>query len=226
MASFSLITEGVTDQIVIEHILFGFFNDKDLVINRLQPKEDLEQQDIAVTHGNWDQVLKYCKSSDFQGAFTAFDTYIIIHIDSDVFSSEHIGKEYSLSFKHDNGSDFSVEEITEAVSKKLIEAIGEEFYIKKKERIIFAIPVGQIECWLLPLYYSNNKKSKTVNCLNTLNQELSKGKKGFTIDAKKAVYYRKATKDYLKQRILLKKGPENPSLKIFLDSLSGLGQTT
>ncbi len=40
MPTFALVTEGLTDQIILEEILFGFFDDPDLVINSLQPLRD------------------------------------------------------------------------------------------------------------------------------------------------------------------------------------------
>ena len=38
MISFGLITEGITDQIVLENILFGFFNNGDIPIDKKDPK--------------------------------------------------------------------------------------------------------------------------------------------------------------------------------------------
>ncbi|WP_413261147.1 hypothetical protein [Floridanema flaviceps] len=40
MISFGLITEGLTDQIVIEDILSGYFNTDDIIVNPLQPERD------------------------------------------------------------------------------------------------------------------------------------------------------------------------------------------
>ena len=46
-----LIGEGVTDQKTIEHILIGYFEDKDLFVKPLQPK--------PMESGNWDKVFKF-----------------------------------------------------------------------------------------------------------------------------------------------------------------------
>jgi hypothetical protein len=40
MISFGLITEGLTDQIVIENILAGYFKNLDLDVEPLQPERD------------------------------------------------------------------------------------------------------------------------------------------------------------------------------------------
>ena len=45
---------------------------------------------------------------------------------------------------------------------------------KYQGRILFAICMNEIECWLLPLYYTNNNRCKTQNCVYTLNQALGK----------------------------------------------------
>lgn len=55
---FGIISEGPTDQIVIENILYGWTADNDLLVTPLQPKEG--------ESGNWDKVFKYCKSVDFK----------------------------------------------------------------------------------------------------------------------------------------------------------------
>lgn len=39
MITFGLITEGLTDQIVIEDILSGYFNTADIIVNPLNQKE-------------------------------------------------------------------------------------------------------------------------------------------------------------------------------------------
>jgi len=64
--TFAIISEGVTDQVVLEHILWGWTGDKNLAITRLQPQKN--------EAGGWDKVFKYCKSDDFQK--TSFDFLI------------------------------------------------------------------------------------------------------------------------------------------------------
>ena len=56
---FGIISEGPTDQLVLENILFGFFEDKNLPVTPLQPKPG--------ESGNWDKVFKYCASKDLEG---------------------------------------------------------------------------------------------------------------------------------------------------------------
>ncbi len=218
MITFGLVAEGITDQIVIEQILYGFFNNPDIEVNPLQPERDATDQDLATTSGNWHKVFEYCKSDFFKEAFYQDELYIIIQIDTDVFFGDSISKEYEIPTRDVDNNELEPDALIEKVIEKFVDVIGEDFFEKYRDRIIFAIAVRQTECWLLPLYYTDKKKSKTESCLSTLNRALIK-KEGFTIDAKATEYYRKIVKPYGKHKTIKKHGDDNPSLKIFLENL-------
>ncbi len=214
MPSFGLITEGKTDQIVIVNILSGFFNDPDIDIRPFLPIYDETDKSNIENFSNWKLVLDYCKSTKFKDAFQFVD-YLIVQIDTDTCEEPH----YDIS-KHEAGVELSPEELIEKVSEKLQNLIGKDFYEEYYEQIIFAISVHEIECWLLPLYYTDNKKEKFKGCLTTLNQELSR-KEGFGISAanKNPDYYETISRQYLKHKVLMSKREDNPSLKIFLEEI-------
>jgi len=212
MISFGLITEGLTDQIVIEDILSGYFNTDNIIVNPLQPERDKDDENKS-DYGGWMLVFKYCQSSDFREAFQ-FNEYVIIQIDTDV--SEEIN--YDIPKRNENGEELTPEQLIEKVKEKFKVLIGEDFYHKYNDKMIFAITVHSIECWLLPLYYQDSKKEKITNCLNTLNQALNK-REGFTIDAKKPQYYRKVSQRYCKHKVLMRHYKENPSFKIFIEEI-------
>jgi hypothetical protein len=182
MAIFGLIAEGKTDQIIIENILVGYFNTDTITINLLSPPRDKTGRYFDQNYTNWLKVFEYCQSSEFKDAFQ-YNDYIIIQIDTDVSEEKH----YDIP-KIENGIELSPEQLIEKVVAKFKNLIGEAFYATHIDRIIFAISVHSVECWLLPLYYKDNKKSKIKNCLRALNQALAK-KEGFTIDAKDPEYY-------------------------------------
>ncbi|MEG3954904.1 phage tail protein [Microcoleus sp. herbarium2] len=207
MISFGLITEGLTDQIVIENILAGYFKNPDLDIRPLQPGRDKDDENKYKGYGSWSQVFAYCRLIDFQESFQ-FNDYIIIQIDTDV------SQEYGIPQQDENG-EFTPEKLIEKVIEKFKEEIGEDFYGKYQQRIIWGISVHSIECWLLPLYYKDNKKSNFKNCLRALNQQLDK-KRGFTIDAGRPQYYREISEKYRKHRDLMACYQHNPSLKSFV----------
>ena len=212
MISFGLITEGLTDQIVIEKILAGYFKSLDLDVEPLQPERDKDNQNKS-KYGGWTLVFDYCKSKDFRESFQLID-YIIIQIDTDV------SKDYNIAHQDENG-EFTPQQLIAKVIDKFRDGIGEDFYNTNKQKIIFAISVHSIECWLLPLYFTDKqKKAKCKNCLNTLNDELYKQHK-FTIDknAKNPEYYREIAKQYGKHKVLMNHYQDNPSLKIFIEEI-------
>src|SRR4028118_1721656 len=213
MTNFGLITEGLTDQIVIESILAGYFNNPDIDIRPLQPERDKDDENKSHNYGGWSQVFAYCESNNFKEAFQFID-YIIIQIDTDV------SENYNIAHQNENG-EFTPQQLIAKVIEKFRDGIGEDFYNTNQQKIIFAISVHSIECWLLPLYFTDKqKKAKYKNCLNTLNDELSKQHK-FTIDknAKNPEYYREIAKQYGKHKVLMKRYQDNPSLKIFIEEI-------
>ena len=158
--------------------------------------------------------MEYCASRRFQEALQFYD-YIIIQIDTDV------SEDYGVP-KQDETGEFTVEQIIEKVRERLASCIGDVFYSRYSERILFAISVHSVECWLLPLYYSDRRKSKLASCLRTLNQVLQRAER-FTIDPnrKNPDYYRHICRQYCKHKTLMKFYSENPSLKIFIAEIEG-----
>jgi len=213
MIKFGLITEGHTDQIVIKSILAGYFNRSDLVIRPLQPEIDKDKNP-----GGWTLVFDYCKSKKFRESFQS-NEYIIIQIDTDVLVDSE-NSNYNVPSRDENGNKFTIQQLIEKVIEKFRDVIGKEFYDKYQQRIVFSISVDSIECWFLPLYYTDNRKSKSQNCLDTLNQELSR-RENFTIDknAKNPDSYRKISKQYGKRKILMQHYQDNPSLKTFIEEI-------
>ncbi|WP_449417531.1 phage tail protein [Phormidium nigroviride] len=211
MVTFGLITEGLTDQIVIENILSGYFNTDDIIVNPLQPERDKDDENKS-DYGGWTLVFPYCQSEVFQKAFQ-FNQYVIIQIDTDV------SEDYGIPKQDENG-ELSPETLIAKVKEKFEGLIGEEFYKRYQDKIIFAIAVHSIECWFLPLYYQDKKKTKIKSCLKTLNQALVKSP-GFTIDPKNKdpKYYRKISENYCKQKVLMKCYKHNPSLKVFIEEI-------
>lgn len=110
-----------------------------------------------------------------------------------------------------------MEEIVALVKEKIIELIGNEFYLKYQAQIIFAIAVDEIECWFLPIYFSNDQKksNKTSGCIKTLNTVL-KQKEGFILHEKRFEYYEKIAKHFLKSKDLEKYAAKNESLSNFI----------
>jgi len=81
MIRFGLVAEGKTDIIILDNILYGYFNDlegDEIEVTALQP--NLDETD---SFGSWYNVLEYCKSAEFREAFDFLD-YLVIQMDSDI----------------------------------------------------------------------------------------------------------------------------------------------
>ena len=197
--TFAGIAEGITDQKVINNILVGYFNDRDINVNWLQPSK------IGKSGGHG-EVTNYCRSRKFKAAFDR-NEYVIIHIDTDI--SPKLG----ISHQDESGQPISPDQLIERVIAKFKEEIGEDIYNQFANNIIFAIAVHSIECWLLPLH-CQEAKSETIGCLSALSKVFPEMKK-----EKDYKNYQKISMDYSNNESLLKLYPENPSLKFFIEEL-------
>jgi hypothetical protein len=209
MAKFALACEGITDQIVIENILCGFYKDYDDLdeeIQPLQPPYDTTtQKQKEGEFGGWEMLLEYLSEKRFRDDVLNSD-YIIIQIDTDI--SEH--PNFNVS-QHN----LSPEEIIDKVRERLITQIDSKitFYDIHQEKIIFAISVHALECWILPLYKTYSSE-KITGCYETLKRVDTKIKVEKSYNT-----YDKLTQDFLKNKKLMKIVSKNSSLQLFVNSL-------
>jgi hypothetical protein len=167
-----LIGEGVFDIPVISNIVAGITNNKDIQIRILFPED-------RVKPAGWPNVFGFINNPIFINSLIEFEV-IIIHLDTDTC------QDWKLGLNAFNEDEMSIEEFVNNLQKSLKEHIitiiensqnsGELF-----EKIVFALTVNSIECWLLTFHLEKYSKSKTVNCINALNNYTSK-KYGFTIN--------------------------------------------
>ena len=202
--SFGLVTEGRTDQAVIRAILAGYFGDDNIRVTSLNPGDKNKL-------GGWGQVFQYCNSPDFQEAFESKD-YVIIHIDTD------ISPQYKIAQIDQDGNYLSPNQLIENVKNKFKSLLDPEFYQRYGERIIFAIAVHSIECWLLPLYCEDAEKSEIDNCSARLEKTIIE-KLILTRFVKKSKCYQRIALPYATKETLLENYSLNPSFKIFIEDL-------
>jgi len=178
MDDFALVTEGATDQAVLENILLGYFQGqaREPVVNREHPNPQ------APPTGGWTLLLEYLKGKKFREAFQ-LNQYLIIQVDTDV--SEHKGFDVA---KQDENGPLSVERLVANVIERLKQEIGAEDWLSYGDRFIFAIAVNEVECWVLPLHEQEaSKAGKIVNCLEALAGALKRasldaeGKQGLSV---------------------------------------------
>lgn len=204
----AIISEGITDQAVIENICCGYFDDPDLTLNALQPRRDETDKARSGHFGNWELVFDYCSKPIFKAAFSSND-YIIIQIDTDVSEEINFG-----IHKYKNGKELSVDELIIEVKNKFISIIGIDFYEKYKKRILCAICVHSLECWLLPLNTKDPKKqSHTKNCFDRLKRAT-----GEKVEKSYHVYH-SLSRGYIKHKTLMKYSCKNSSLLYFIEEL-------
>ncbi|MEA3353419.1 MAG: phage tail protein [Campylobacterota bacterium] len=206
MAKFGLACEGITDHIVIENILCGFYrgyDDLDGEIQAFQPAYDeTTKKQKEDQYGGWEMLLEYLSEKRFRDNVLNSE-YVIVQIDTDISDHTNFGVQKDTS---------CIETYINNISTKLIESIDkqEEFYEENKDKIIFAISVHSLECWLLTIY----NKDEINNCLKRLQRE----EKNLEV-IKNYNSYDKLSKPFLKKNNLVKCIAKNKSLEFFTNSL-------
>jgi hypothetical protein len=205
MVSFALVTEGITDQAVLEAILCGYYEEEPY-INPLQPLRDATDESRQSGFGGWGQVLEYCGSDDLQDALLVND-YLIIQIDTD--RAEDFGVPLT-----DGGRDRPEIDIIDGVREVLVSKLGDDFYQEFQDQVLFAISVHSLECWLLPLHASTPKaSSQTKSCANRLGRAAR-----IKLDKDYQVY-KNLSKGYGKKAAIETARQCNESFHVFLSSL-------
>ena len=212
MAKFGLITEGITDQIVIENILCGFYKDYedlDEDISAIEPPRDEtdKQQGHSEFGTGWSAIFSYLSEKRFRDDVDNSE-HVIIQIDTD------IAEDFNCSINQNQ----TIEEIIECTMQKMIEKIDEKeiFYEENKGKIIFAISIHSLECWILPIY---SQKNEVIHkCFDKLNIEVPKVSKKLKVN-KTYNDYDKLSRIFVKHKELMKIKSKNSSFEIFIDNL-------
>ena len=217
--NFALITEGPSEHRIIKHIISKYFKDRDPDVNQIQPKLVDGKQD---TVGGWNEVLKYCERDELNDIFIEND-YLIIQIDTDQSQT----KPFSVNHNHPDNTLKTVDELLDNVIVKIKGLINDEIFKKHSSKIFFAICIHTIECWLLPIYYSNSHKGDTTNCLFSLNSELRKKdirvippKDKNSVNSIRT--YKTILKNWKKKQDIINAARHNLAFKFFIDSIEVL----
>lgn len=219
MPTFAIIAEGHTDQLVIEAMLMSALGiDRDL-IQFVQPDERETQVRGVASPGGWTLVLAYLRERRHLAALQLND-YVVLHIDADV--CEEPGFDVP---RRAEGVALDADQLAEAIQARLIQEMGET-YGAVRERVVFAIAVDSVECWLLPALFPDRLalRAKTTGCLESANDELRRqGASALSRgDSKVPRAYQDACRPYRKRRDLLALKDHNPSLRRFVDAMLAL----
>ncbi|HYO74168.1 MAG TPA: hypothetical protein VEU33_49660 [Archangium sp.] len=219
MPSFGIVGEGVTDQIVVDNILLGYFGEEEPVVNYVQPPLDKTGETSEPAPGGWGLVLKFFELGEHRRALQ-FNDYLVVQIDTDVSEQKGYGVPH-----REGGRDLEVAELVMRVTEKFKGIIGDEFWRAYGHRFLFAVAVHGIECWLLPLLYDDNRATKTTGCLDACNRERIKRNKaplsasGRKSETKNVKAYQEAAREYAKRKRLYAVHDKNPSLALFISQL-------
>lgn len=162
---FALISEGITDQVIIESIIEAYYKDstEEMIVNPLQPMRDATDQSrqAADSFGGWEQVFEYISiNENCASAFDANDK-LIIQIDSDICWHESIDIDPNVDH----------ETLFAALKNLLISRMPADILEWVQNDLIFAIPIHSTECWLIPLYTKDGiTLKKTNNCKDVLDK--------------------------------------------------------
>ncbi len=205
---FAIASEGVTDQITIENILCGFFEDEDLdedIIYLQPPFDKTKQKQASDGGGGYTNLFKYLKMTRFHEDVLNHE-YIIIQIDTDVSPRN----DFNVKHEDENGNLLSTNDLVHNVIDKLtaeIELGKKDFYKENSHKIIFCICVHSLECWLLAYHC---EIIEVEFCLDKLSECLRKKVQ------KKYKIYNKLSQPFLKKNNLLTTANKDKSLNIFL----------
>ena len=208
---FAIASEGVTDQITIENILCGFFEDEDLDedIIYLQPPFDKTKQKQASDDGGWTNLVRYLKMTRFHEDVLN-NEYIIIQIDTDVSPRD----DFNVKHEDENGNLLSTNDLINKVIDKLINDIEQgkkDFYKENAHKIIFCICVHSLECWLLAYHC---EIIEVEFCLDKLSECLRKKVR------KKYKIYNELSQPFLEKNNLITTAKHDKSLDIFLSFIA------
>lgn len=209
---FGLACEGVTDQITIENILCGYFENPDLdeEIQKLQPPFD-ETNQKQKDFGNWLRLFDYLASTRFRDDVLNTEI-LIIQVDTDDCDKAH----FNVSKVDSNNNELETEVLIELVIEKLISVIENGkagFYQAHAEKIIFSISVHMLECWIYAHYNQKPlKKPKTKGCFKALEYVLPETEKTYQC-------YKELTKPFLKRKNIDVVAQKDSSFRIFIESL-------
>ncbi|KAB0300728.1 hypothetical protein F2Z80_16540 [Vibrio fortis] len=218
--------EGKTDQHTIENILIGYFKGKGYQLSsdevlQAQPSGDATDQNNINGFGNWTNLLDYLQGTKIQEDVDAYD-YLILQVDTDVCEN----KPFSVP-RTDGGATKPVETLVIDVVNRLIQLMNiasAQFYNDNKDKIIFAISVHSIECWIFK-YFENEKNksgvSKVLKCEAALSAVVNRKHKKLAkyLEKTKDNYF-ELTKGFRKPKALEEVKAKDKSFEMFYDNLS------
>ena len=206
-----VVAEGISDYWVIKHIVEHFLRDEGAYTIPLQPKiTPTGRQD---GFGGWQKVFEYLSQKEYiiELAQTEGCRCVIAHLDTDMCEAYGVKKSASPTVLFDN------------VLNKIKEITHADY---DKSKIVPAICIHSLECWMVPFVSNDPRKCAEVNnCIGTINYlirvkgTIDKGNKG---NAKPLFDYILAEKK--KKKEIQEVAKYNVGFAKFIESLSSLSK--
>lgn len=173
MITIGLICEGVSEINIMTRIISKYL-DEEPFINPIEPDTRVERGHLVQNgYGGWMQVLRHCNDETITNILE-YNDYLVIQIDSDA----SIQPIYGVTPFNADGSSKEIPVLYNDIMNRLQMNLSKEILEKYYGRLLFAICINEIECWLLPLYYTDRNRCKTHNCIFSLNKALSRKNMG------------------------------------------------
>lgn len=176
MSSFAIICEGISENLSL-HAIIEKMSQTDSYFADLQPRtEKSHGHAVQEGSGGWPEVLAHCNTEEFRMALQNND-YLVVQIDTDKCDEEPFG----IKKVDENNLPRTDADVYNDIITRLLQDVDSDFYEANKKRIIFAICFDEIECWFLPLFYSDKRACATKGCIDKINLKLGKEKGGYYI---------------------------------------------
>lgn len=159
-----LIAEGASELCILKHIL-GRYLGTEHDLNEIQPRTDATGTQIVP--GGWDRVIKTFEYENTVKEALLENNYVLIQIDTDYAQTAP----FSVNILDDNGQCCPPEVIHQRVKDRILSHIP-GLTDEARSRILLAICINEIECWLLPIFYNDNKRCHINRCVDLLNHRL------------------------------------------------------
>ena len=215
MTSFALITEGETDQVILDTIIQTFYidaTDEEVDIRPVQPLYDETSRSRREVYGGWEQALDFCASKERLLEALSTNDFLVIHLDSDICNDVRINIPL-VTPEGQKSAPQVIEDMKALIKSKIPTEVYEEHY----DKIIFAIAVHSTECWLLPLHARRDgEKSQILGCEKRLLRALAANKIKYVKDARS---YESFSHDFRKIQHVNSARKHNESLDSFINSL-------
>ena len=153
-----IVSEGISDYWILKHIVERYLKDSDVYTIPLKPK--ITPKGKQKGFGTWQGVFNYISGNDglILEAVSEGCEFVIVQIDTDVCAEYGVKQITDASQLWDN------------VKTKLEKSFPATF---DKSKIIYAICIHEIECWLIPFVSIKKEECCNTNrCLNILNKNI------------------------------------------------------